>query len=751
MNKPNGKDGNFNKLNKKPRVWLAACMILAGLTALLLSGCTVKAIVDPVKDFLGREASAQEETGAESGENLLTTSWVKNSEGKAIVKTNGEPLTVMAIYETATGGEPKYDENGELETFPVGEVMTYTPGSVFVRADGTAETYAGGEPVTNVLGLQVADASGNPATRAAGEYVTHGEDDVVYNADGERLMFNGEYMTYAAGEPLYDESGERVVRPIVVHRTESGEMMTEEDGSPKVGDIEIMTDASGNPRLETNGEVATKQLDPIAPERKVEPVLEEGQYYINNITSNYVFFAAPYVEASRINMLADEGVNPYDYYGENGEGTVQNLQLEIISSEIPYFEIKYDLEGYAVFYLEGTDQVLTLAGNLRNGVNVMPKDAVVNVYEQYKYWDDPMYTVADNQKWIIKEEADGTYSIRSYLDENFAMTVDDSYGTQYANIMMWTYDERDQQRYRFSQEHTIERYFEPGVYYISSGLSDWMMMSIGDGNYWDGASLYLYRSDQGSGQQWEISYDEYGFAIIKHAGSEMALSVEGHTAANDQKILQKEYDGGDWQKWIICPHKYGGYYIRSALNVSVVMDLTDGEARNEKDIKMHWNNDTYAESWNFHTEEIPDAYAYEYMDDYAQNFSSETEYLILVNQTWNKVGVYKGSKGKWENIYFWDCVTGKQSTPTVTGEFSIYTKSESFDGNMDSPEWYTVYYTSMWYPQYFFHSIIYYQGTWNIMDSNMGVNASHGCVRLYTENAQWIYENVPLYTKVVSY
>ena len=57
----------------------------------------------------------------------------------------------------------------------------------------------------------------------------------------------------------------------------------------------------------------------------------------------------------------------------------------------------------------------------------------------------------------------------------------------------------------------------------------------------------------------------------------------------------------------------------------------------------------------------------------------------------------------------------------------------------------------MWYPEYFFHSIIYYQGTWDIMDASMGYNASHGCVRLYTDNAEWIYNNVPLNTKVVSY
>jgi len=37
------------------------------------------------------------------------------------------------------------------------------------------------------------------------------------------------------------------------------------------------------------------------------------------------------------------------------------------------------------------------------------------------------------------------------------------------------------------------------------------------------------------------------------------------------------------------------------------------------------------------------------------------------------------------------------------------------------------------------------------MDSTMGWSASHGCVRLDTDIAEWIYDNVPLGTKVVSY
>ena len=197
--------------------------------------------------------------------------------------------------------------------------------------------------------------------------------------------------------------------------------------------------------------------------------------------------------------------------------------------------------------------------------------------------------------------------------------------------------------------------------------------------------------------------------------------------------------------------KEGLFYLRSALNIMEVVDLTDGYARSGKPLQMYWMNKTYAQYWGFEPDAPVSPAEYAYMDDYAQNFSSNTDYLILISSGTNHVGVYYGSKGNWTCIHYWDCVTGKLDSPTVKGEFHVYARSDHFDGNMDTPVWYTCYYATLWYPDYFFHSIIYFQGTWNIMDASMGYNGSHGCVRLYTDNAEWIYNTIPNGTKVVSY
>ena len=47
--------------------------------------------------------------------------------------------------------------------------------------------------------------------------------------------------------------------------------------------------------------------------------------------------------------------------------------------------------------------------------------------------------------------------------------------------------------------------------------------------------------------------------------------------------------------------------------------------------------------------------------------------------------------------------------------------------------------------------MLYYQNSNRVMDGRLGINASHGCVRLAIENAKWICDTIPRGTKVVTY
>ena len=129
----------------------------------------------------------------------------------------------------------------------------------------------------------------------------------------------------------------------------------------------------------------------------------------------------------------------------------------------------------------------------------------------------------------------------------------------------------------------------------------------------------------------------------------------------------------------------------------------------------------------------------------ANMYSSSTPYLILVNRSTHRVGIFRGWQGNWQSIQYWSCSDGAPSTPTVEGVFTVGIRGYYFDSGAARCYWYTQFKGN-----YLFHSVLYNKnGT--LRDGRLGMALSHGCVRLDINNAKWIYDNIPSGTTVVVY
>ena len=126
-------------------------------------------------------------------------------------------------------------------------------------------------------------------------------------------------------------------------------------------------------------------------------------------------------------------------------------------------------------------------------------------------------------------------------------------------------------------------------------------------------------------------------------------------------------------------------------------------------------------------------------------YSSKTGWLVMVDRTNCRLGVFRGARGSWRYAQHWACSTGAPGTPTPAGEYSVTGKGYSFGNG------YTCYYYTQFYGDYLIHSGTYYQGTFRVMDDRMGMHISHGCVRLLLDRAKWVWDNVPIGSKVVIY
>lgn len=131
------------------------------------------------------------------------------------------------------------------------------------------------------------------------------------------------------------------------------------------------------------------------------------------------------------------------------------------------------------------------------------------------------------------------------------------------------------------------------------------------------------------------------------------------------------------------------------------------------------------------------------MLQWAQSYYSSTSWLMLTDASGCRTAIYYGHHGAWRPVKEWICSPGAPATPTVTGEFTVTGKGYSFGNG------FTCYYYTQFYGDYLYHSVLYYQNSFRVMDGRLGMHLSHGCVRLDIDNAKWIYDNIPYGTKVV--
>lgn len=135
-----------------------------------------------------------------------------------------------------------------------------------------------------------------------------------------------------------------------------------------------------------------------------------------------------------------------------------------------------------------------------------------------------------------------------------------------------------------------------------------------------------------------------------------------------------------------------------------------------------------------------------YMINKAQKYTSKTKYLVLVDSQYCFLGVFKGRKNHWELIKFWICAPGIYKT-YWNRDHEIGVKSKGFYSYNCQVYWAVRLHKELW-----IHSITYkgHNGK-TVLDGRLGGRYSHGCIRLATENAKWIYDNVPSYSRCICY
>jgi lipoprotein-anchoring transpeptidase ErfK/SrfK len=346
-----------------------------------------------------------------------------------------------------------------------------------------------------------------------------------------------------------------------------------------------------------------------------------------------------------------------------------------------------------------------------------------------------------NQYWI-PTLAQGNIVFQNAMYETKSIDIDGAIAQNYRNAQGYATNYSGAQQFVVTQTQIIK----DGMYIIRSAQNSDQVISVANSSKSNSANIETDEYAKTASQKWYIANNWDGTYTITNVSSGKSLDVANGDSAAGANVQQYDKNGSLAQRWHIEDNADGTFYFTPDLNQQNALTITEW-AYSGANISMQeshgWINQTFTfeETSNvFYTGTQLDMY------NKASGYSSTTGYLILVDCSANRVGIFNGSQGNWSYTAFMTCTSGAASTPTKKGVFTVASRGLSFGSG------YTCWYWTQFSGNYLFHSVLYNSGSMSsIQDGRLGINASHGCVRLSLSDAKWIYDNIPSGTTVVVY
>lgn len=130
----------------------------------------------------------------------------------------------------------------------------------------------------------------------------------------------------------------------------------------------------------------------------------------------------------------------------------------------------------------------------------------------------------------------------------------------------------------------------------------------------------------------------------------------------------------------------------------------------------------------------------------AKGMTSPTNYLVWTDLYRQRTYVFERVDGQWQLLKNLVCTTGNNKTPTPRGQFALQANVPYFGINKG----YRCQDAKQIFGDYLYHSVMLDKSGSYVLKSNgpLGRRASHGCIRLSVEDANWFYNTIPLKTTV---
>ena len=138
-----------------------------------------------------------------------------------------------------------------------------------------------------------------------------------------------------------------------------------------------------------------------------------------------------------------------------------------------------------------------------------------------------------------------------------------------------------------------------GEYYIKSALADDLVLDVWAASRNDGANVQLWNSNLSAAQKWRVSYDSEGLATITNVASGKVLDAQWGSSRPGTNVTQWSNNGSRAQKWKIVTGDKGRITIVSALDSSIVLDISGARRSAGANVQLWTANGSDAQSFEF--------------------------------------------------------------------------------------------------------------------------------------------------------
>ena len=469
---------------------------------------------------------------------------------------------------------------------------------------------------------------------------------------------------------------------------------------------------------------------------------EDGSYTFINKASGLA------IDVS--NGKAANGANIQGYAPNNS--IAQRFNLEEVTNLMQ--------EGIVTLYsaLSSSKVVDVSSGSMSNGANVQLYSANGSLAQKWNVVrvGDNIYTLqsvrsgmnlavsgdnviqqspsdSDAQKWM-PSISKGQTVLKNILTGK-VLDVESASTANGANIQTYSSNGTNAQLFDVKTASLLNS----GIYEIQAFSNINYVVDIASGSSVDGANIQLYRSNNTAAQKWNVVQNSDGSFTFKNALNGKALDLESGIAKEGANIRQWTSNGSAAQKWFAKYIDGGGIRLVSAVDSNYSIGIESTSLTNGLNIELQQNSNSSAQRFTFEPTTPPLPSDQQTMLNKISGYSSGSSWLIAVDRSTHKVGVFKGSANNWSIQYYWSCTTGAPGSPTITGSY----RTTGFKRMTLSTDSRARWCTQIW-SGYFFHSIL-------ASESELGKSLSHGCVRMSISAAQWIYNNIGVGTTVVIY